>query len=103
MSLRTVIYMIVMIVVTYMCKALPLTLIRKQIKNNFIKSFLYYVPYVTLSVMTVPAMINATDSPVAGLLSLIIGIILAWITQNLFIVASACAVIVFIAEFFLAA
>lgn len=99
--LRMIIYILIMIVVTYLCKALPITLIRRQIKNRFIKSFLFYVPYVTLAVMTVPAIINATQSPIAGAIALVVGIILAWVTENLFIVASACAVAVFVAELFL--
>ena len=96
--IKTIIYMIVMIVVTYICKALPITLIHKKIKNKFIRSFLFYVPYVTLAVMTVPAIINATQSWISGVIALIVGIILAWVTENLFIVASACAVAVFVAE-----
>ena len=48
-------YIFVMAAVTYLIRMLPLTLIRKEIKNTFIKSFLYYVPYVTLAVMTFPA------------------------------------------------
>ena len=99
--MRMIIYIVIMIVVTYLCKALPITLIRRQIKNRFIKSFLYYVPYVTLAVMTVPAIINATQSPIAGAIALVVGIVLAWLTENLFIVASACAVAVFVAELFL--
>ena len=55
------IYIAVMALVSYAIRILPLTLIRKPIKNRFIQSFLYYVPYVTLAVMTFPAMIYATD------------------------------------------
>lgn len=101
MNWNILIYIIIMIVVTYLTKALPVTLIRRKINNNFIKSFLYYVPYVTLAVMTVPAIINATQSPLAGAIALVAGILLAWFTENLFIVASACAVVVFVAELFL--
>ena len=53
-------YILVMAVTTYLIRVLPLTLIRKPIKNKFIRSFLYYVPYVTLSVMTFPSIITAT-------------------------------------------
>ena len=101
MNWNTAILIAVMIVVTYLTKALPMLLIRGEIKSKFIKSFLYYVPYVTLAVMTVPAIINATSSPIAGAIALVVGIILALITENLFIVASACAVAVFVAELFL--
>ena len=59
-------YIAVMFAVSYTIRILPLTLIRKPIKNQFIQSFLYYVPYVTLAVMTFPAIVNATQSPIAG-------------------------------------
>ena len=51
-------YIAVMALVSYTTRVLPLTLIRKPIKNQFIQSFLYSVPYITLSVMTFPAIIN---------------------------------------------
>ena len=59
-------YIAVMFAVSYTIRILPLTLIRKPIKNQFIQSFLYYVPYVTLAGMTFPAIVNATQSPAAG-------------------------------------
>lgn len=93
------IYMAIMIGVIFLIRALPLTLIRKQIKNEFIKSFLYYVPYVTLAVMTFPAIIDATDKPLAGLLALVGGIIAAWVGMKLLSVSVICCVIVLIAEF----
>ena len=49
---KTYIYIFIMFAVTYLVRVLPLTLIRRKIKNRFIRSFLYYVPYVTLAVMT---------------------------------------------------
>ena len=64
------IYIFVAFAVSYLIRVLPLTLIRKPIKNVFIRSFLYYVPYVTLSVMTFPAIVQATSSQLAGLAAL---------------------------------
>ena len=75
---------------SYLIRVLPLTLIRKPIKNRFIRSFLYYVPYVTLAVMTFPAIIDATATPLAGALALIVGIFMAWKGLGLFPVAIAC-------------
>ena len=66
MTHNNYIYIAVMALVSYAIRILPLTLIRKPIKNRFIQSFLYYVPYVTLAVMTFPAIIQATQSPAAG-------------------------------------
>ena len=88
-------------IVSYLIRVLPLTLIRKPIKNRFIKSFLYYVPYITLAVMTFPAIIDATLSPIAGLIALVIGIALSYFGLGLFPVACACCAVVFAAEFFL--
>ncbi|MDD6275847.1 MAG: AzlD domain-containing protein [Clostridia bacterium] len=92
------IYIAVMTVITYAIRVLPLTVFRKPIKNKYIRSFLYYVPYVTLSVMTFPAIINATQSPVSGILALAVGIIVAYFKGNLFIVSVSCCAIVFVSE-----
>jgi len=74
--------------------------IRKPIKNQFIQSFLYYVPYVTLAVMTFPAIIHATQTPISGLVALIAGIIAAWLGAGLFPVSVICCVLVFVIELF---
>ena len=95
------IYILVMFLVTYAIRVLPTTLIRKQIKSRFIQSFLYYVPYVTLAVMTFPAIIEATQSPVSGLLALVVGILAAYFNAGLLKVAIACCAVVFVAELFL--
>ena len=94
------IYLIVMSAVTLAIRIVPLTLIRQQIKNRFLRSFLYYVPYVTLSVMTFPAIMEATQTPIAGLLALITGIALSWYGASLFKVSAACCLMVFFVELF---
>ncbi len=101
MSGNIYIYIAVMALVTYLIRVLPLTLIRKQIKNQFLKSFLYYVPYVTLAVMTFPAIINATQSIYSGIVALVVGVVVAWFGFDLFKTAVSCCLIVLILEFFL--
>lgn len=96
-----IIYVLIMILATNGIRILPLTLIRKPIKNHFIRSFLYYVPYVTLSVMTFPAIIEATNSPIAGVFALILGIGAAWYGLGLFPVSVICCITVFILESFI--
>ena len=76
-------YLLIMIVVTNLIRIIPVALIRKRIKNRFVRSFLYYVPYVTLAVMTFPAIIEATGSPMAGALAFVIGIVGAWLGLGL--------------------
>lgn len=90
-----------MAAVTYAIRVLPLTLIRKPINNQFIQSFLYYVPYVTLAVMTFPAIIHATQSPISGAIALIVGILVAWFGFDLFKVAITCCGTVLLIELFL--
>ncbi len=94
-------YIFIMAAVTFAVRVLPMTLIRRQIKSRFLRSFLYYVPYVTLSVMTFPAIINATQSPISGILALAAGIIAAWLGAGLFPVALTCCSVVFVAELIL--
>lgn len=93
------IYILIAGVVSYIIRVLPLTLIRKPIENKYLQSFLYYVPYVTLAVMTFPAIIHATQSPVSGVLALIIGIFAAYAGAGLLPVAVICCVVVLIIEF----
>lgn len=94
-------YILVSAGVAYLIRATPLVLIRREITNRTLRSFLYYVPYVTLAVMTFPAIVEATQSPLAGLLALIAGIALAWMGRSLFQVAVVCCLVVFAAEWFL--
>lgn len=91
-------YIFLMSAVTLAIRIVPLTLIRQQIKNRFLRSFLFYVPYVTLAVMTFPAIMDATQTPLSGLLALVSGIALAWYGASLFKVAAACCLVVFLAE-----
>ena len=96
MSGNIYIYIAIVAITSYLIRVLPLTLIRKPIKNRFIRSFLYYVPYVTLAVMTFPAIIDATATPLAGALALIAGIFMAWKGLGLFPVAIACCIIAYL-------
>lgn len=98
---RNYIYILTMAIVTYIIRVTPLTIFKKPIKNKFIQSFLYYVPYVTLAVMTFPAIIEATNSTLAGILALVVGIFSAWLGAKLFSVAVFCCATVLIAEFIL--
>ncbi len=101
MNAKIYLYIGIMALVTYLIRVLPLTLIRKEIKNRTIRSFLYYVPYVTLAVMTFPAILSATGSIYSAWAALIVGIFLAWRGRSLFQVAVFSCIIVFVLELFL--
>ena len=93
-------YILGMWFVSYLIRALPLTLIRRQITNRTMRSFLFYVPYVTLAVMTFPAILEATQTPVSGALALAAGLLLARRGASLFKVSVLCCAVVFTVELF---
>ena len=95
------IYIFIMAITVFIIRVPPLTLIRKQITNRFIRDFLYYLPYVTLTVMTFPAMIHETTSIYAGIVSLIIGSYGAYRELGLFKVTVLCCITVFLMEMIL--
>ena len=99
MSGNIIIYIAVMAVVTYLIRMLPLALIRRKIQSRFFRSFLYYVPYVTLSVMTFPAILYSTGSVWSAWAGFIVALAAAIISGSLPAVALLSCVTVFIAEF----
>ena len=94
-------YILVMAAVTYLIRMLPLTLIRKEIKNPFLKSFLHYVPYATLAAMTFPAILYSTASIFSAALGFLAAAVLAYLRKSLLTVAGCACIVVYIAELFL--
>ena len=92
------IYILVMAVVTYLVRMLPLVLMRRQIRSRFIRSFLYYVPYACLAAMTVPAIFFATSHLISAILGFITALVLAYKEQSLIRVALGACIVVFLAE-----
>lgn len=93
------IYILVMAGVTYLIRMVPMVLLRKQIKNRFIKSFLHYVPYVALSAMTFPAILYSTGSIYSALAGFFVASFLAFREKSLTLVAVGACVAVFLVEF----
>lgn len=97
----TYLYLLIMALITYLVRVLPLTLIRREIRQPLIRSFLYYVPYVTLSVMTFPAILSATESPVSASVAFLTAVLLSWNKKSLFQVAVFSCAAVFLVELLL--
>lgn len=95
------VYMFIMALVTYLIRMLPLALIKKKITNKFFKSFLYYVPFVTLAVMTFPAMLGATENIWSAAVAFAVSMVIAYAGGGLPIVATVACVVVFIVERFI--
>ncbi|MBR3078712.1 MAG: AzlD domain-containing protein [Prevotella sp.] len=93
-----VVCILLAIITTNLIRVVPMLLIKGQISNRFLRSFLYYVPYVTLAVMTFPSMTQTTMSPLSGIVALIVGIVAAWRRMGLFPVAAVCCAIVYLMD-----
>lgn len=85
------IYLLISAGVTYLIRMLPLVLVRRKITNRFVRSFLYYVPYSVLSVMTVPAIFFSTGSIISAVTGTLVATLLAYKNKSLIVVAAAAA------------
>lgn len=101
MDYNTYLYILIMASVTYAIRVIPIALIQKEINNITIRSFLYYVPYVTLAVMTFPAILHATSNIWSALFGFILAIILAYKGLSLFKISLAACFMVFFIELFI--
>ena len=95
------IYLIAMAGITYLIRMLPLVLVNKKIKNKYILSFLYYIPYAVLTVMTIPAIFYSTSYKLSAIVGFVIAFILAYINKSLVTVAALSCVGVFVTELIL--
>ena len=96
--MKTYLYILVMALTTYLIRAIPLTLMKKPIKNRFLKSFLHYVPTACLTAMTFPAILSATENMVSGALGLTVAVVLSLKKKSLIVVAVASCAAVFLTE-----
>ena len=91
-------YLAVMALVTYAVRVIPLVLVKKKIENTFILSFLHYMPYAVLSVMTVPAVFYATGNVYSAVFGVVMALVLAFFKRSLLLVAASASAAVLIAE-----
>ena len=95
------IYILAMALTTYLIRALPLILLKKPIRNRFLKSFLHYIPAASLTAMTFPAILYSTQNVISGIIGLIVAVLLALKKRSLIIVAVASCVAVLITDLLL--
>ena len=93
------IYLLVMAGITYLIRMLPMVLIKNKIRNRFVLSFLYYVPYTVLCVMTIPAIFYATSSVISAATGFLAAIVMAYFGKSLLKVAATSCAVVFVTEF----
>mgnify|MGYP002513195809 CR=1 FL=1 len=96
--MKNYMYILVMAVTTYLIRMIPLAFLRKEIKNRTFRSFLTYVPYVTLSVMTFPAILEATEDLWISLAGFGAAMIMGYCKVSLFAVSMGCCLLVFLLQ-----
>ncbi len=95
---RILIAIFVMALVTYLIRAIPLVVFRKKIKNVYVQSFLYYVPYAVLGAMTFPDILQSTGNLAAGIAGFLVALVLAWKNKGLLTVALSATAVAFVTE-----
>ena len=96
--MKNYMYILVMAVTTYLIRVIPLTLLRKEISNRTFRSFLTYVPYVTLAVMTFPAILESTEDPWISFVGFGAAMVMAYRGVSLFAVSMGCCLLVFLLQ-----
>jgi len=95
------IYLAIMVISTYLIRAIPFALVKEKIENTFIKSFLSYIPYAVLTAMTIPAIFYAPNSVIAATVGLFVAILLSLKKASLMTVAFVASLTVFVCELFI--
>lgn len=93
------VYLICMAGVTYLIRMIPFVLFKKEIKNKYVLSFLHYIPYAVLSVMTIPAIFYSTENIWSAVIGTVTAVVLAFMEKSLLTVAAASCVAVFVTEY----
>ncbi len=91
-------YLFAMAGITYLIRMVPLVLVKKKIKNKYILSFLYYIPYSVLSVMTFPAIFYSTSSVVSAAVGTAVALLFGYKGCSMITVAAFSSLSVFITE-----
>ena len=98
MTAELLIYILAMAVTTYLIRMLPFTLFRKRIKNAFLKSFFYYIPYAVLGAMTIPWIFYSTGSFIGAVAGTVCAFILAYFDRSLIAVALSSGAVAYIVQ-----
>lgn len=96
---KFILYLITMAGVTYLVRVIPLVLVKKRINNEFLRSFLHYIPYSVLAAMTFPAAFFSTASVISAGVGILIALLLAYKDKSLLVVSFSACVGVFVTEF----
>ena len=94
-------YLLVMALVTYLIRMLPLAFFRRKITNPFLLGVLHYMPYAVLGTMTVPAIFTSTGEPVSAMVGTLAALILGLKRRSLIEVALAATAAAYVTSLIL--
>ena len=94
-TLYIILAITIMALVTYIPRALPIVFIKHEIKNRFIKSFLFYVPYAVIASLTFPSILYVTDNMIIASIGALVAIVLAFFKQKLIVVAISSVITIY--------
>ena len=83
---------------TYLIRMIPMAFFRKKITNQWVQSFLYYVPYAVLAAMTFPAIFSSTGSTISAWAGCVAAVLLAYFNKGLLTVAVGASAVVFVVQ-----
>lgn len=89
----------VMAIVTYIIRALPITLFRREIKSKWLKAFLYYIPYAVLGAMTFPVIFFSTGSVITASVGFLAAFIAAFFDTGLTVTALTAVIAAYVFGF----
>jgi len=92
---------VLMALVTYLPRVIPLALFKNKIKNRFVQSFLMYMPYGVLAAMVFPDVFASTASFVSALIACVCALVMSYKKCGLMSVALSAVGVVFVCEYIL--
>ena len=94
-------YLLVMALVTYLIRMLPLAFFRKKITSPFLLGVLHYMPYAVLGTMTVPAIFTSTGAIIPSVVGFIAALLLGLKRRSLIEVALAATAAAYVTSLLL--
>ncbi|HHU51564.1 MAG TPA: AzlD domain-containing protein [Firmicutes bacterium] len=98
---QTLIAVLLMAVVTYLPRVVPMIFVRKRLESPFLRSFLYYVPYAALGAMTFPGILYSTGDLSSAIAGMSVALLLSFYGKGLLPVAVGAIAAVYAIQFFL--
>ncbi len=96
--LRQFTAVMLMAIVTYLPRALPIVLVKSKLNSRFIKSFLYYVPFAVLGAMTFPSILSSTQNTWSATIGMLVAVVLSYFEKTLLTVAISAIITVYVCE-----